>query len=637
MAEKLFTEFPPVSTEQWEAVILQDLKGADYEKKLVWRTQEGFNVRPYYRAEDLKGLKYIGVEPGAFPYVRGTKQDNNWYIHQGICCCDGDFARANSEALVLLTKGIESLGFYIDNSKVIEEADFAKLLKGINLEKTPVCFCGCCLKTMDSLKNFVKYADSLNLDKDVVRASFDFNPLMMLTTTGWFNEEKAWGKLAECVKAVAGYKKMRVLCVDAFTFNGCGASSTQELAFALAEGSEYISHLTELGLKVNEVAKRITFSFAVGSVYFMEIAKFRAARMLWANIVEAYDSESRCGRKMNIHATTSEWNQTVYDAYVNMLRATTEAMSATIGGVDTLEVVPFDFAFRVPNDFSNRIARNVQLILKEESHFNKVVDPAAGSYYVENLTNSLADAAWKLFRTVEEGGGYVAKFKEGFIQSEIKAVSDKKDKNIATRRETLLGTNQFPNFLEKADKCITKEVVSRDIPTMMGVVIPEEVCCCCGNKHEKLAEPLKPYRGAEAFEAMRLATDRSGKEPKAFMLTFGNLAMCRARAQFSSNFFAVAGIKVIDNNRFATIEEGVKAAVAAKAEIVVACSSDDEYLEAVPQIAELLGNKAILVVAGAPACQADLEAKGIHNFISVKSNVLETLKDYQVKLGIKNE
>lgn len=630
MANKLFTEFPPVPTEKWEEVIIKDLKGADYEKKLVWKTQEGFSVRPYYRANDLQGINHIGNEPGTFPFVRGTKRDNNWFIHQGICCCDGNFARANEEAKVLLTKGIESLGFYVDDKKVITKEEFAVLFNGIYLNMVPVFFCGCCLKSMESLNNFLAYVDSLGLNKDEVRASFDFSPLRMLTSNGYFCEEKAFVKLAECIKAAAEYKNVRVITVDAFTFNSCGASSVQELAFALAQGSEYLSRLTELGLAVADIAKKMVFSFAVGSTYFMEIAKFRAARLLWANIVEAYGTESNCAKKMKIFATTAEWNQTVYDAYVNMLRATTEAMSATIAGVDFLEVVPFDFAFRVPTDFSNRIARNVQTILKEESHFDKVVDPAAGSYYIENLTNSVADAAWNLFKSVENGGGYVAKFKEGFIQSEIKAVSDKKDKNIATRRETLLGTNQFPNFLEKADDCITKEIVSRDCETLMGMVME----CKGGCSTEKMAEPLKPYRGAEAFETLRLATDRSGVEPKAFMLTFGNLAMCRARAQFSSNFFAVAGIKAIDNNRFATIEEGAKAALESGAQIVVACSSDEEYAEAVPQIAEMIGDKAILVVAGDPECRAALEEKGIKNFVNVRCNVLETLKDYQKMLGI---
>ena len=628
MAEKLFSEFPPVPTEKWEEVIVKDLKGADYEKKLVWRTMEGFTVRPYYRAEDLKGLKWLGIAPGEFPYVRGTKKDNNWTIHQGVCACEGNYSSSNAEALRLMKEGVESIGFYLDGEKVLSADDFKALLKGIDITVTRVYFCGCCLNTLDTLRSFVAYADSLGVDKDSVRTVFDYNPLYALTSKGYWCTDKSFELLKEAVSIVKDYKRMRVICVDATAFNNAGANCTQELAFALAQGSEYMSRLTELGLSADEVAGRMVFSFAVANIYFMEIAKFRAARMLWANVTEAYGCKKACPEKMYIHATTAEWNQTVYDPYVNMLRGTTEAMSAVLSGVNSLEVLPFDFAFRTPNEFSNRISHNVQLILKEEAHFNKVVDPAAGSYYVENLTAKIADSAWTLFRQVEEKGGYVACFMEGFVQSEIKAVSDKRDKNIATRRETLLGTNQFPNFLEKADKCVTKETVSRDVPTLMGMVLPVD-------KHEKVAQPLEAYRGAEAFEALRLATDRSGKEPKAFMLTYGNLAMCRARAQFSSNFFAVAGIRVIDNNRFSSIEEGVKAAIESGAEIVVACSSDDEYAEGVPAIAKLLGDKAILVVAGAPACQTELEAQGIRNFISIKSNVLETLKGYQAELGIK--
>ncbi len=620
MANKLFTEFPPVSTEQWEAVINTDLKGADYEKKLVWKTHEGFNVRPYYRAENMEGLKDFGT----------GKKTNNWFINYSVNARRNNFKEANAEAIESLNKGVESVSFFIDPSAVITVADFAALLKDIDITVAPVAFRSCCVKkSYESFKNFLAYVDGLGVDKDAVKASFDFNPLGYLNRTGFFNADSC-AALAQIVKDAQAYKGIRVIAVDASIFNSCGASAKEELGFALAQASEYMNCLTDAGLAAEEVARKIFFNFGIGSTYFMEIAKFRAARVLWANVVAAYGVDCKCAKKMVIRATTSEWNQTVYDAYVNMLRGTTEAMSAAISGVDFLEVLPFDFAFRVPSDFSNRISRNVQNILKEEAHFNKVVDPAAGSYYVENLTNSLAQAAWDLFKSVEDGGGYVAKFKEGFVQAAVKAVSDKKDKNISTRRETLLGSNQYPNFLEKAEDFITKEIVSRDIQTYCGMALPT-----CGCTKDQVAEPLKPYRGSEAFEALRLATDRSGKEPKAFMLTFGNLAMCRARAQFSSNFFAVAGIRNIDNNRFASIEEGVKAAIASGCEIVVACSSDDEYAEAVPQIAELLGNKAILVVAGDPECRPALEEKGVKNYIHVRCNVLDTLKEYQKMLGIK--
>ena len=618
MAENLFAEFPPVSTEKWEEVINKDLKGADYEKKLVWKTQEGFSVRPYYRAEDLKNISHLGTAPGCFPFVRGTKCNNNWLVRQDYCA-HGDFAKANAQAIDGLNRGAEAVGFCIDGKKVISESDMAVLLNGIDLEKVEVNFTECCCATPETIRNFVAYAKSKGVAADKLRASFDFDPLRTLTTKGRFCDEKSIARLKECIEAAAEYPRIRVIGVEAYAFNDAGSTITQELAFGLAMGSEYINLLTDMGLSAEEAASRMKFTFSVGSNYFMEIAKFRAARLLWANIAKAYGIEKECAQKIKIHAVTSEWNQAVYDPYVNMLRNTTEAMSAAIAGVDSLEVLPFDYAFREPAEFSNRMSRNLQTILKEESHFDKVTDPAAGSYYVETLTASIIDVAWKLFSEVENKGGYIEAFKAGFIQSLVKEAAEKRDKNIATRRESILGVNQFPNFNEVADKDVTEEVVTRKAADMTGVI----------------AEPLVKYRGAQAFEAMRLATDRSGKTPKAFMLTFGNLAMCRARAQFSSNFFAVAGIRITDNNRFATIEEGVKAAIESKAEIVVACSSDEEYAEAVPQIVKLLGDKAILVVAGDPACRPELEAAGIKNFINVKSNVLETLKMYQAALGIK--
>ncbi|MCK9625025.1 MAG: methylmalonyl-CoA mutase family protein [Bacteroidales bacterium] len=621
MANKLFAEFPPVSTEKWEEVIIKDLKGADYEKKLVWKTQEGFSVRPYYRAENLKNLKYLGALPGEFPFIRGTKKDNNWLIRQDYYLCEG-VEKANAQALDGLQKGVEAVGFRIDGDKGISEKEMEILLNGISIEAIEINFCCCRLRKADIIKSFIKVAKAQGVKPEELNASFDFNPLHTLTTKGYLCMDDVFEPLKKCIEAVAEYPNIRVINVEGYDFNNAGSSITQELAFSLAIGSEYLYKLTELGVSAKEIAKRIKFTFAVGGNYFMEIAKFRAARLLWSNIVKTYGSDSKCSQKMKIHAITSSWNQTVYDAYVNMLRGTTEAMSAAISGVDSLEVIPFDYAFHTPEDFSNRIARNTQSILKEEAHFDKIVDPAAGSYFVENLTESIIEAAWTLFNKVEDKGGYIESFKEGFIQSEIKTVSDKKDKNIATRREIILGTNQYPNFLEKANKDIQKEVVCR------GSKIPQI------NKPQ-IAKPLETYRAAQAFESLRFATDRSGKQPKVFMLTYGNLSMCRARAQFSSNFFAVAGFKVVDNNRFSTIEEGVEAALAAKADIVVACSSDEEYADAVPQIAKLIGNKAVVVVAGDPECKDTLASEGITNFINVKCNVLETLKEYQVKMGIK--
>ena len=607
--EKLFAEFPPVSTEQWEAVITTDLKGADYERKLVWKTGEGFDVRPYYRAENLASVEYLGAEAGEFPFVRGVSKDNTWRVHQTISveCAKA----ANEEALKLLNSGVDSLGFCFCNTCACE-VDIDALLKDIVPSAVELTFCGGNVETLVALakKVLAKYA---NEEKDALRLNFAIDPIIKgLSTKG---EEKAndFDALAELVKATAEYKRVKVVNVSGATFSNAGSTIVEELGFTLSAAHEYLVKLMERGLSIDEVARKIRFTFAVTANYFLEIAKFRAARMLWANIVKAYNPAKDCSMKMVAHAVTSTWNQTVYDPYVNMLRGTTEAMSAAIAGVHSLEVLPFDYSFEAATEFSKRIARNSQLLLKHESHFDQVVDPAGGAYYIESLTTSIAKEAWALFCALEEKGGYVAAFKEGVVVERVKASAASKDKAIATRRLILLGANQYPNFTEVAD---------------------EAICECKVKREVKAENVLVPYRGAMAFEEMRMSVDRSGKTPKAFMLTCGTLGMARARAQFSCNFFACAGIRVEDNTFFKTVEEGVEAALASKAEIVVVCASDDDYATVAPRVKELLGDKAILVVAGAPACTPELEAQGITNFINVKSNVLETLKDYLKKLGI---
>ena len=339
--------------------------------------------------------------------------------------------------------------------------------------------------------------------------------------------------------------------------------------------------------------------------------------MLWAEIVKQYAPKCDCACMMMVNATTSSYNMTVFDSYVNLLRTQTETMSAALAGVYSIVVRPFDEAYETPTDFSERIARNQQLLLKEESHFDKVVDPSAGSYFIEELTNSLADAAWKIFLKVEEEGGFLAAAKAGSVQDDINATNQKRHGDAAKRKEFLLGTNQFPNFTELSEGKRAKKC-----------------CCSCSNAEETPLKKISATRLAADFEDLRIAVEESGKTPKAFMLTIGNLAMRQARAQFSCNFLACAGYKVIDNLGFKTVEEGVDAALAAGADIVVLCSSDDEYAEYAVPAFKYLDGRAMFIVAGAPACMDDLKAAGIENFIHVRCNVLETLKEYNQKLGI---
>lgn len=615
LKEKLFSEFAPVSTEEWMAKITADLKGVPFEKKLVWKTGEGFNVNPFYRAEDIEGLKTTESLPGEFPYVRGTKKDNDWKVRQNIeVCC---FKGANEKALDLLTKGVTSLGFIIKGDEVNEE-NITTLLEGICPASVELNFNICNCKAEKLIGILADNFKGKGVDAEKCYGSVNYDAFKKPLVKGKENSEWVEGAAA-VLKAGQALPNYRVLAVNAFLFNNAGAYISQELGYALAWGNELMAKLTEAGFTADEVAKKIKFNFGISSNYFMEIAKFRAARWLWAEIVAAYKPACECACKMVAHAQTSEWNMTVYDAHVNLLRSQTEAMSAALAGVDSITVRPFDKIYQTPDDFSERIARNQQLLLKEECHLDKVVDPSAGSYYVEVLTNSLADVAWKLFLEVEEKGGFSVAVNAGEIQNAVNASNVARKKAVATRREILLGSNQYPNFTEvAADK------------------IQEKGSCCCGGGHcgEATIPALDFSRGASEFEALRMATEKSGKTPKVFMLTIGNLAMRLARSQFSANFFACAGYKIIDNLGFDTVEAGVEAAVKAGAEIVVLCSSDDEYAEFAPAAYKALAGRAEFVVAGAPACADDLKAQGIDQFVNVKSNVLETLKAFNAKLGI---
>lgn len=622
MAEKynnLFEEFPPVSTQQWMDKVTADLKGADFNRKLVWKTNEGIDVQPFYRAEDLEKLDYLNSLPGEFPYVRGTKKNNNeWLVRQSIVV--KDFAEANKKALNYLMRGVDSLAF-VFNGGELTVADLDVLLKDICLTAVEVNFVGCC--SVKASEAFVQYVKNGGWNPKEVCASVEYDPFGKFALTGVLRNgaEHVIENAIKMIASTSELSKFKTLAVNGKNFGDTGSSIVQELAYSLALGAEYLTALTEKGTEVDAVAKKMKFNLSVSANYFLEIAKLRAARLLWAQIVKAYEPKCDCSCKMTIHAETGSWNKTVYDAYVNMLRTQTEAMSASLGGADSITVLPFNAAYEESNEFSDRIARNQQLLLKEESHFSKIADPAAGSYYIEELTASIADQAWKLFLEVQEKGGFLAALREGFIQSEIKKMAGKRDMNIATRRENLLGVNQFPNFTEKIEGDIDASVFAPADLTSEEVEI----------------ETLKPYRGAQAFEALRYKTDvyaKSNKRPLAFMMPVGNLAMRKARAQFACNFFAVAGFDVLDNNGFKTVEEGWKAAQEAGAQIVVICSSDDEYAEFAPAAFEAVAGKAIFVVAGAPACTDELKAKGIANYINVKSNLLAELKQYQASLNI---
>ena len=598
--EKLFSEFQAPTKQEWLDKIGVDLKGADFQKRLVWKTPEGFSVQPFYQRDDVEKLSTPYSMPGEFPFVRGNKKnDNTWYIRQEIEA--GDAKAANAKALDILNKGIDSLSFTIPGDCV--SAEFVEtLLKDIYCDCVELNFNTCKRHSAELAEILVAYFEKKGYDKEKIVGSIDWDPMdKMLQGKPVDHIMEVMNTYAvPLVNTLKDYPNFRCITVNAVNLSNKGAYCMQELGYALAWGNEYMQQLTDAGVDATLAAKKIKFNMGISENYFMEIAKFRAGRMLWAEIVKQYEPKCDCACQMIVNAITTEYNMTIFDAHVNLLRSQTETMSAALAGVHSIVVTPFDAAYEKPDDFSERIARNQQLLLKEECHFNTVVDPSAGSYYIETLTESLAKEAWKEFLAVEEKGGFLEAIKSGAVQEDIDATNAKRHTLAAQRREFILGTNQFPNFNEKSE----------------------------GKR------PLNNTRLAADFENLRLATEGAAKQPVAFMLTIGSLVWRQARAQFSCNFLASAGYKVIDNLGFPTVEEGIEAAIKANADIVVLCSSDEEYAEYAIPAFKALNNRAMFVVAGAPECMEDLKKEGIENFIHVKVNQLETLKEFNAKLGI---
>ncbi|UCH14809.1 MAG: acyl-CoA mutase large subunit family protein [Bacteroidales bacterium] len=615
----LFKEFPSVPTGTWESQIKTDLKGADYNKRLIWKTIEGIDVKPYYRTEHLTGLNYLDTYPGDFPYTRGSFIDNNWDIRQDIVVDKYD--ESNKKALHFISRGINSIDFDLIKKKNITHEQLAHLIKHLNMDSLVLNF------TIGSRARFI--AEFLSnkiirekIDSQKINGSVDYDPLGELTFRGKYyeDEKKDFIELQSLVNFTeTNLPDYRVISIDGIKFNNAGASIIQELGFCLAIGSEYLSKLTDSGLSLKSITKHLQFNFGTGSNYFMEIAKLRAARLLWAKIVEAYGEGDKKLARTYIHCETSGWNKTIYDPYTNILRTTTESMSAILGGTNSLTVKPYDCIYKEPSEFSERIARNIQHILKEESYFNKVSDPCAGSYYVENLTDLVAEKAWKIFVSIEDQGGYIEALKKGYIQSMIKNTVEQRSTNIATRDEILLGTNRFPNL---------SEMVRTEVE--LSVAFSQNI----NNKEPGKIQPVLIRRGAEEFEKLRLQTETSKRgRPRVFMFTYGDPVIRRERSTFSGNFFACGGYEVHDNIGFSSVEEGINEAVRCNPDIVVICSSDDEYAVIAPEIYQKLKNKALIVIAGVPESISELKKAGIEHFIHRRVNIIEELNKYNELLG----
>lgn len=616
--ENLFEEFPPTTPGEWKEQIEKDLKGNSFEK-IKWTPYEGFTVEPFYTREDLDNLSYLTEQaPGAYPFARGlSPQSNEWIITEYVKEDSAD--KANNSALEAIRMGAQSITFACNDKGVMKlnsSDDMATLLKSIDIDTIPIHFeCGSAGKEI--LQFFLNEAETTGVKLDSLKGSTDIDPIGELILSGnpntSFDELKS--VLSEMSEKTPGLKG---LTVHGEIFGDSGATAVQELAFSLASGVEYIDKLTSLDLAADQVAGHMSFSFSTGSDYFMEIAKLRAARHLWALIAEKYGADEEKSA-MTIKSVSSGWNRTVYEPYTNMLRGTVSAMAASIGGSSSINVAPLDAAYEKSDEFTKRMARNTQLLLKNESYIDRVADPSAGSYYIENLTDMMARASWALFLEIEEKGGLIEALKSGFVQDSIEETRKSKDKNLAIGKDTILGVNKYPNLKETA-------------PGVVGTKTRVEPSTDSG------ITPLKPYRAAEVFEKLRLSGERFGGNKSVFLLPIGNPAMRTARAGFSANFFGCGGFTVIDQGAFDDLELGLQSAINSSAKIVVICSSDKEYPELAPGICEKLNSKSSeikIIVAGNPKDHIDeLKNAGVDDFVHVRSNLLEILSKYQKAVGI---
>ncbi len=692
-------DFNIPSYAEWKEKVEQDLKGVPFDKKLITKTYEGIELQPVYTSEDLSKLPDTDGMPGFGGYIRGSKvsgyTENNWEICQELPYGDAeefnealknDLKRGQSSINIILDSATQ-LGLDADYADENQVGDcglsisamnsFSKALDGVDLYKYPLHI-QAGFSSNPVLMLLSAYTQKNDINLKAIKGSVDADPIGYLVTRSnmptkvkfTFDMMKISVKWAE-----ENAPEIKTIGISGLPYNSSGASAVQELAYVMSTAVEYITQLLKRDVSIDTIAKNTRFTLSIGSNYFMEIAKLRAARVMWSNILESYGAAEEL-KKMTIHGRTSTFNQTIYDPYVNMLRTTTEAFSAVVGGVDSLHTNTFDESFKVPDQFSRRIARNTQIILSEESHLNQVIDPAGGSFYVEWLTNEIAKKAWKEFQEIEKKGGMLTALKEGYPQNEIEKVVGSRNKDIRKRKSVIVGINNYVNssdkkaavgkpdrkelfekrskylqeyrvagnnethskIIDKLNKMVepdSEELINLGAEALLaGATLGEITHAARASSDESVSIPtLRFHRASEIFESLRAKAfeyeERTGAKPKVFLATLGSVKEYKGRADFSRGFFEVGGFEVIYPIGLTSNEDVYKAALDSKAEIVVICSTDDNYPVLVPEIIKTLedsGSKARFVLAGYPADQIEAhKASGVNEFIFLGCDAYETL------------
>lgn len=665
-------DFPYPTYEEWKAVVEKDLKGVPFEKKLITKTYEGIDLQPIYNLPDIEALPFIDELPGFRNHLRGNNAagyiSGDWKLTQKI------HQNYPDEFNAALKNGIENglNAIYLHCCLKIEKSsDFEIMFRDIDLTKYPIYFSPQ-YSGLAYLSLFAAYLKSAGYNLSDIKGGLSIDPINRLAAKGELPLplDYLYNEMAEVIKWTdKNMPQMKVIAVDSSVYQRAGASSVQELAYSLSTAVEYFNQMTDIIPEPDLLAEKFRFTFGTGSFYFMEVAKLRAARILWSKILPEYGVKDDEITMMDIEAASTTYNQTEFDPYVNILRNTTEAFSAIVGGADSIRTNPFDESFRAPDDFSERIARNTQSILRDESNLNKYIDPAGGSYYIEKLTSMIAEKVWDEFTAIQSKGGIIACLTDGSLQDAIEKVHQERLKDFNKRKNILVGINMYANMQEEllperkakeTDRTAELEKFrnSRDnaklkdalIKLPKGTNIDAAVeCAALGALRNEINEvsanihllpslkitSVKKHRLSESYEEMRKKIYAIKPTPKIFLCTMGDVRQHKARADFARGFFETAGFDVIYDRPFSTPEEASEEALKSGAIAAVICSTDETYPELVPAIAKHLKGKIMLILAGYPKEQIEAhKANGIEQFIYVGADAFGILNNI-VELALK--
>ena len=703
-----FDEFEIPSYEEWKEAVVALLKGKPFEKSMFTKTYEGITLNPIYRMEDLEGLTHNKTYPGMESNLRGANASG--YIHKPWTIAQECDAKTPSEANEMvkyeLLKGSTAAsvvldtatrkGYDVDTANKEEIADIGvslstlsdvnKLLDDVDLEKFEIdIYAGASNIALLSAVAVVCEQKKLSLKK--LHGAITADPIGELALDGKLTRplDEYYDEMAHSICWAEKFApELKTVVVNTDVYHNGGANDIQEVAYAMNEAVTYMKSMERRGIDVNTFCRHLRFHFSIGANFFMEIAKLRSVKMIWAQIVKNCGGDD-IAQKINIYVSTSSFCQTVYDPYVNLLRAATQSFSAVVGGMDGMFVKPFDHCIRPSDEFSRRIARNIQIMEQHEFNFIQPIDPAGGSWYLEPLTEEFTQKAWAKFQEIEAHGGLIKALENNTVQIAINEVLQARFKNLATRKDRAVGNNMYPNMTEKllevpeidfdkiiADrkmalkvnvkvrdndyvKLLLSEIGKRDfsehgslINTVKqtikaGATLGEISTALTGEATGEVIEAILPHRWTERYEQLRHRTEKylekTGENVNIFLANMGPIPQHKARADFVTSFMQVAAFNVLTNNGFPTVEEAVQAAIDSNADVAIVCSTDSTYPELAPAVTS--GIKAVkpsmkVFLAGAPTPELKKACgeAGMDDYISVRSNCYETLLRMQKEKGM---